>query len=146
MLPAHATGAAMQDLSHACNLYHSSQQRQILNPLKKARGHTRNPQPPVGFVSAEPQWDPPSFICFLAIYSLYFHRMKYQVPWSCNNLQVWFLSWEYATNLSSCMLVILSYEQNYVSVTGSGVARLCWWHPVCFSSSNSICYGQVDDI
>ena len=28
---------AMQDLSHICDLHHSSWQRQILNPLSKAR-------------------------------------------------------------------------------------------------------------
>ena len=32
-LPAYATATAMPDLSHVCDLYHSSQQHQILNPL-----------------------------------------------------------------------------------------------------------------
>ena len=32
----------MPDLSHVCNLYHSSQQCQIFNPLSKARGQTLN--------------------------------------------------------------------------------------------------------
>ena len=36
-LPAFATATAVQDLSHICNLYHSSWQYQILNPLSKAR-------------------------------------------------------------------------------------------------------------
>ena len=36
-LPAHATATAMQDPSHICNLHHSSQQCQILNPLSEAR-------------------------------------------------------------------------------------------------------------
>ena len=31
------SATATWDLSHVCNLYHSSQQRQILNPLSKAR-------------------------------------------------------------------------------------------------------------
>ena len=31
----------MQDLSHVCDLHHSSRQRQILNPLSEARDQTR---------------------------------------------------------------------------------------------------------
>ena len=31
---------SMWDLSRVCDLHHSSQQRQILNPLSKARGQT----------------------------------------------------------------------------------------------------------
>jgi len=38
----YATATAMPDLSRICNLHHSSQQRQILNPLSKARDQTRN--------------------------------------------------------------------------------------------------------
>ena len=41
-LPAYATDTATQDLSHICDLHHSSQQRQILNPLCKARDRTCN--------------------------------------------------------------------------------------------------------
>ena len=33
-----ATATAMRDLSHVCNLHHSSWQRQTLNPLREARG------------------------------------------------------------------------------------------------------------
>ena len=40
LLPAHAT-ATMQELSLVCDLYHSSRQCQILNPLSEARGQTR---------------------------------------------------------------------------------------------------------
>ena len=36
-LLAYATATATQDLSHICNLHHSSEQRQILNPLSEAR-------------------------------------------------------------------------------------------------------------
>ena len=36
-LPAYATATAMWDLSHACDLHHSSQECQILNPLSEAR-------------------------------------------------------------------------------------------------------------
>ena len=32
----------MQDLSRVCNLPHSSQQHQILNPLSEAKNQTRN--------------------------------------------------------------------------------------------------------
>ena len=37
---AYATATAMLGPSHICNLHHSSQQRQILNPLSKARDQT----------------------------------------------------------------------------------------------------------
>ena len=36
-LPAYATATAMSDTSHVCNLHHSSQQCQLLNPLNEAR-------------------------------------------------------------------------------------------------------------
>ena len=41
-LPAYttATATAISDLSHVCNLHHSSRQRQILNPLSEARDRT----------------------------------------------------------------------------------------------------------
>ena len=39
-LPAYTTATAMQDPSHICNLHHSSRQRQILNPLSRARDRT----------------------------------------------------------------------------------------------------------
>ena len=42
-LPAHATATAMLDLSAICDLHHSSQRRQILNPLSEARDRTLNP-------------------------------------------------------------------------------------------------------
>ena len=41
LLPAYAT--ATPDPSLVCDLHHSSQHRQILNPLIKARDGTRNP-------------------------------------------------------------------------------------------------------
>ena len=39
-LQAYITATVMQDLSHVCDLNQSSQQRQILNPLSKARDRT----------------------------------------------------------------------------------------------------------
>ena len=39
-LPAFTTATAMQDLSCVCDLHHSSQQSQILNPLNEARDRT----------------------------------------------------------------------------------------------------------
>ena len=41
-LPACATAIATQDPSQVCDLYHSSQQHQILNPLSEARDLTLN--------------------------------------------------------------------------------------------------------
>ena len=40
-LPAQVTATATLDLSHICDLHHSSWQRQILNPLSEARDQTR---------------------------------------------------------------------------------------------------------
>ena len=39
-LMAYTTATAMWDPSHVCNLYHSSQQRWILNPISQARDQT----------------------------------------------------------------------------------------------------------
>ena len=39
-LPAYATATAMPDLSHVCDLHHSSRQRWILNSLREARDGT----------------------------------------------------------------------------------------------------------
>ena len=39
-MPAYATATATRDLSHVCDLHHSSQQHWILNALSKARDQT----------------------------------------------------------------------------------------------------------
>ena len=39
-LPVYTTATATPDLSHFCNLHHSSQQRRILNSLSEARDRT----------------------------------------------------------------------------------------------------------
>ena len=39
--PAYTTATATRDLSHICDLHHSSWQRQFLNPLSKVRDRTR---------------------------------------------------------------------------------------------------------
>ena len=39
-MPAHAIAKATPDLSHICNLHHSSWQHQILNPLRETRDGT----------------------------------------------------------------------------------------------------------
>ena len=41
-LLAYATAAALQNSRHVCDLYHSSQRHQILNPLSEARDETRD--------------------------------------------------------------------------------------------------------
>ena len=41
-LPDYTTATAMPDLSHICDLHHSSWQHQILNPLIKLRDQTHN--------------------------------------------------------------------------------------------------------
>ena len=40
-LLAYTTATATPDLSHICDLHHSSWQRRILNPLSEARDQTR---------------------------------------------------------------------------------------------------------
>ena len=42
LLLAYARATATRDLNCICDLHHSSQQRQILNPLNEARDRTRN--------------------------------------------------------------------------------------------------------
>ena len=41
-LPAYATATAIQDLSHVCDLHHSSRQHLILNPPSEARNQSLN--------------------------------------------------------------------------------------------------------
>ena len=41
-LPTYTTATVTQDPSHVCDLHHSSQQCQILNPLSEARDRTRS--------------------------------------------------------------------------------------------------------
>ena len=49
------------DPSHTDNLHCSSQQRQILNPLREAGDQMASSWMLVGFISPEPQWElPPS--------------------------------------------------------------------------------------
>ena len=67
-LLAYTTATETLDWSHVCNLYHSSQQCQILNPLSQARG--LNPHPhgyQSGLLMAESLWELP--IC-LFLFSL----------------------------------------------------------------------------
>ena len=52
---AYPTVTARLDLSCLCNLYHSSQQHQILNPLSKARDRTHVARNMSGFITAESQ-------------------------------------------------------------------------------------------
>ena len=42
-LPAYTTAIVMQDLSHVWDLYYSSRQCQLLNPLSKAKNQTHIP-------------------------------------------------------------------------------------------------------
>ena len=60
-LPAYTTAiaTAMWDLSHVCNLSHSSWQCWIHNPLSKARDQTLILMDTSPFVSAVPQWELP---------------------------------------------------------------------------------------
>ena len=62
--PVYTTATAMQDLSHICNLYHSSQQHQFLNPLSKARDRTHTFMDTSWVHMAEPQRELPGFMPF----------------------------------------------------------------------------------
>ena len=57
LLLAYARATAIPDLSRVCDLYHSSQQRQILNPLREARDGTHNLMVPSRIVSTAPRWE-----------------------------------------------------------------------------------------
>ena len=69
--PAYTTVIATQDESHVCDLYHSSRQRLILNPLSEARDRTATSWLPVRFVSAVPQWELSKPFFFLQCGSLF---------------------------------------------------------------------------
>ena len=54
-LLAYTTATAMWDLSHVCDLHHSSWQCQIPDPLSKARDQTSNLMDPSGvLLTVEP--------------------------------------------------------------------------------------------
>ena len=55
---AYTTATATPDLSHICDLHHSSWQYQVLDPPSEARDRTCDSWFLVGFVSAAPQWEP----------------------------------------------------------------------------------------
>ena len=60
------SATAMPDLSHICNLHHSSWQRQILNPLSRLGIEPTSSWILVGFVTAEPPQELPLGLCFLS--------------------------------------------------------------------------------
>ena len=56
-LLAYTTATGTSDLSLVCDLHHSSQQYQILNPLSEARDRTCNLMVPSWIVSEVPRWE-----------------------------------------------------------------------------------------
>ena len=54
-LPVYTTATATLDLSHVCDVQHSSWQYWILNPLSEAKDGTRTLTDLVGFLTTEPQ-------------------------------------------------------------------------------------------
>ena len=62
-LQAYTTATVTQNLSHICNLHHSSHQHQILNPLSEARDQTRILMD-TSLLPAEPQSELPEFFFF----------------------------------------------------------------------------------
>ena len=63
-LPAYTTATAMQDPSPICDLYHSSRQRQILNPLSETKDRTCCSWMLVGFINCGAMTGTPDW-CFL---------------------------------------------------------------------------------
>ena len=68
-LLAYATAIRTTDLSHVCNLYHSSQQHQILNLLSEASSLT-----------AEPRRELHKNKCFLLIFYIHHGLMEGSTP------------------------------------------------------------------
>ena len=64
-LPTYATATATPDLSHICDLYHSSQQRWTLNSLSRARDQTHLLMDTVRFITSEPQGELPNYLICL---------------------------------------------------------------------------------
>ena len=58
-LPAYTTAIATPDLSHVCDLYHSSGQHLIPNPPSEARDQTHILMDSSWICFAEPQWELP---------------------------------------------------------------------------------------
>ena len=56
-LSSYTIATAMWDLSRVCDLYHSSRQCWILNPLNEGRDRTPTSRFPVRFVSTAPLWE-----------------------------------------------------------------------------------------
>ena len=72
-LLAYTTATAMRDLSHICDLHHSSQQA-VRGHWASHLTHWARPgvepttsQTLVGFISAEPQWELHQLFCFIVI-------------------------------------------------------------------------------
>ena len=69
-LPAYTTATATRDLSPACDIQHSLQQRQILNHLAGPEIKPESSRILVGFVTAEPWREFPDFIFYVAKFIL----------------------------------------------------------------------------
>ena len=67
----YTTGTATPDPSRICNLYHSSWQCRILDPLRGPRIEPASSWILVGFVSSAPQWK----LLFL------FFKLYFSLPW-----------------------------------------------------------------
>ena len=63
-LLAYTTATATWDPSHICDLHHSSQQRQILNPPSRARDRTQAFLDTSRVFTAEPQQKLPIYVAY----------------------------------------------------------------------------------
>ena len=71
-LPAYTTATTTQDPSRVFDLYHSSRQRQILNPLREARDRTHNLMVPSRIRFHQAQWDLPLLVFFVVVIFAFF--------------------------------------------------------------------------
>ena len=87
----YATGTAMLDLSRVCNLHWSSQQRQIPNPLSKARDGAHILMD-ARFVSAEPRWKIPHLHTWFVIVTMlcfYYLTIRLKPKHICHRVHMW---------------------------------------------------------
>ena len=77
-LLAYTTAIATWDLSRVCDLHHSSRQRQILNPLSKARDQTRNLMVPSQIREPLPHDGTSHVMCFSS-YSWLFRKTLFHI-------------------------------------------------------------------
>ena len=75
-MPAYTTATATPDPSRVCNLHHSSQQRQILNPLSEARDQTHILTDAMFCVNLLSQWELLKILKKLLLGIVYLYKLS----------------------------------------------------------------------